>query len=317
MTSSTHFLPPFEPNNEDHIHQYFPFLSSPPSQASFSSSTSSLISPTAFHPYRDQEINYKRELLKQYQESQEVDDEYVSHGGSSDQQSLSPPSLSSLESGNDYGLKLSIFEGDQLKDNSIPSENKGPVSWMSSKMRLMKKMINSDRADADKPIRSKLWFQADQTQLSSPSTTNITGDNLATSNNTMIRTCSDCNTTRTPLWRSGPKGPKTLCNACGIRQRKARRAIAVAAAVASDGVPAINTSSMQKKVHCSKKKSGKGHVGQHKKQCKLTPIRTKNDGFEDFILNLSNNLALHRVIPQDETEAAILLMALSCGLVNG
>ncbi|PIA64338.1 hypothetical protein AQUCO_00100071v1 [Aquilegia coerulea] len=308
MTSSTHFLPPLEPNDD---HLYFPFLSSPPSQASFSSS-SSLISPTAFHPYQDQERNYNRELLKQYhQESQEVD-EYVSHGGSSDQQSLSPPSLSSLESGNDYGLKLSIFEGDQLKDDSSPSDNKGPVSWMSSKMRLMKKMINSD---ADKPIRSKLWFQ-DQTQLSSPSTTNITGDNLA-SNNPMIRTCSDCNTTRTPLWRSGPKGPKTLCNACGIRQRKARRAIAAAAAVASDGVPAINTSSMQKKVHCSKKKSGKGHVGQHKKQSKLTPIGRKNHGFEDFILNLSNNLALHRVIPQDETEAAILLMALSCGLVNG
>ncbi|KAG9137464.1 hypothetical protein Leryth_019888 [Lithospermum erythrorhizon] len=34
----------------------------------------------------------------------------------------------------------------------------------------------------------------------------------------------DCNTTKTPLWRSGPKGPKSLCNACGIRQRKARRA---------------------------------------------------------------------------------------------
>lgn len=23
-----------------------------------------------------------------------------------------------------------------------------------------------------------------------------------------IRVCSDCNTTKTPLWRSGPKGPK-------------------------------------------------------------------------------------------------------------
>lgn len=41
----------------------------------------------------------------------------------------------------------------------------------------------------------------------------------------IIRTCSDCNTTKTPLWRSGPCGPKSLCNACGIRQRKARRAM--------------------------------------------------------------------------------------------
>ncbi|BBH06503.1 GATA transcription factor 16 [Prunus dulcis] len=32
--------------------------------------------------------------------------------------------------------------------------------------------------------------------------------------------CSDCMTTETPLWRGGPAGPKSLCNACGIRHRK-------------------------------------------------------------------------------------------------
>ncbi|TKY61550.1 GATA transcription factor 16 [Spatholobus suberectus] len=34
--------------------------------------------------------------------------------------------------------------------------------------------------------------------------------------------CADCKTTKTPLWRGGPAGPKTLCNACGIRYRKRR-----------------------------------------------------------------------------------------------
>ncbi|XP_028770895.1 GATA transcription factor 17-like isoform X2 [Neltuma alba] len=34
--------------------------------------------------------------------------------------------------------------------------------------------------------------------------------------------CTDCRTTKTPLWRGGPAGPKTLCNACGIRYRKRR-----------------------------------------------------------------------------------------------
>ncbi|KAJ6928642.1 hypothetical protein NC652_012697 [Populus alba x Populus x berolinensis] len=29
-------------------------------------------------------------------------------------------------------------------------------------------------------------------------------------------------TTKTPLWRGGPAGPKSLCNACGIRYRKKR-----------------------------------------------------------------------------------------------
>ncbi|KAG6489670.1 hypothetical protein ZIOFF_050946 [Zingiber officinale] len=45
-----------------------------------------------------------------------------------------------------------------------------------------------------------------------------------------IRMCSNCGTTKTPLWRSGPGGPKSLCNACGIRQRKAKHAMEVAAA---------------------------------------------------------------------------------------
>lgn len=40
-----------------------------------------------------------------------------------------------------------------------------------------------------------------------------------------IKRCADCGTSKTPLWRSGPAGPKSLCNACGIRSRKKRRAI--------------------------------------------------------------------------------------------
>ncbi|KAG2424472.1 hypothetical protein HXX76_014524 [Chlamydomonas incerta] len=31
------------------------------------------------------------------------------------------------------------------------------------------------------------------------------------------RTCLECGATTTPQWREGPMGPKTLCNACGVR----------------------------------------------------------------------------------------------------
>lgn len=42
------------------------------------------------------------------------------------------------------------------------------------------------------------------------------------------RVCAHCGTTKTPLWRNGPQGPKSLCNACGIRHKKAGRRSAAA-----------------------------------------------------------------------------------------
>ncbi|KAI9027514.1 hypothetical protein CLU79DRAFT_739495 [Phycomyces nitens] len=35
--------------------------------------------------------------------------------------------------------------------------------------------------------------------------------------------CLDCSTTNSPEWRKGPRGPKTLCNACGLRWAKANK----------------------------------------------------------------------------------------------
>ncbi|CAD6230485.1 unnamed protein product [Miscanthus lutarioriparius] len=53
------------------------------------------------------------------------------------------------------------------------------------------------------------------------------------------RRCANCDTTSTPLWRNGPRGPKSLCNACGIRYKKEERRAAAAAvapaALAADG----------------------------------------------------------------------------------
>ena len=36
----------------------------------------------------------------------------------------------------------------------------------------------------------------------------------------MKRGCLNCGQQKTPQWRVGPEGPKTLCNACGVRFRK-------------------------------------------------------------------------------------------------
>ena len=36
------------------------------------------------------------------------------------------------------------------------------------------------------------------------------------------RRCVHCGSTKTPQWRLGPAGPKTLCNACGVRYKNGR-----------------------------------------------------------------------------------------------
>ncbi|KAI8887791.1 GATA-domain-containing protein [Backusella circina FSU 941] len=38
--------------------------------------------------------------------------------------------------------------------------------------------------------------------------------------NEVPKLCTDCGTTESPEWRKGPNGPKTLCNACGLRWSK-------------------------------------------------------------------------------------------------
>ncbi|PSS36481.1 GATA transcription factor [Actinidia chinensis var. chinensis] len=55
----------------------------------------------------------------------------------------------------------------------------------------------------------------------------------------LARRCANCDTTSTPLWRNGPRGPKSLCNACGIRFKKEERratATTVPTAGASSGL---------------------------------------------------------------------------------
>ncbi|XP_073132553.1 uncharacterized protein [Henckelia pumila] len=187
---------------------------------------------------------------------------------------------------------------------------------------------NINKVREDQKLRPSYSLETD---LSSNSSCN---NIVANANNTpTIRVCSDCNTTKTPLWRSGPKGPKSLCNACGIRQRKARRAMAVAvaaAAAAGDRPPPVLKIKVQQQNIKQKMRHGPDSNSKFKKRSKMT-TSTAHDGssssssvvpkkleFEDFLIKVSKNSSnFQRVFPQDEKDAAILLMALSSGLVHG
>ncbi|XP_011003734.1 PREDICTED: GATA transcription factor 18 [Populus euphratica] len=54
-------------------------------------------------------------------------------------------------------------------------------------------------------------------------TCHSSNSNFANNDPLLARRCANCDTTSTPLWRNGPRGPKSLCNACGIRFKKEER----------------------------------------------------------------------------------------------
>ncbi|XP_010915216.1 protein CYTOKININ-RESPONSIVE GATA TRANSCRIPTION FACTOR 1 [Elaeis guineensis] len=182
----------------------------------------------------------------------------------------------------------------------------GPSNWMSSKMRFMRKMMNSDHVG--KPRRN---MQILEDRVPSNQDRSISNNTNGNSPGGIIRVCSDCNTTKTPLWRSGPRGPKSLCNACGIRQRKARRAMDTAAA--SGGIILREAHSKMRK----EKKSDVDRTIPFKKRFKIATTTTtqRNPRFDDVLISLGDSSAVHRVFPQDERDAALLLMALSWGII--
>ncbi|CAN6464940.1 unnamed protein product [Victoria cruziana] len=49
-----------------------------------------------------------------------------------------------------------------------------------------------------------------------------TGSSEGSNGQQQPRRCSHCLAQRTPQWRAGPLGPKTLCNACGVRFKSGR-----------------------------------------------------------------------------------------------
>lgn len=68
-----------------------------------------------------------------------------------------------------------------------------------------------------------------------------------------IRKCTHCETTKTPQWREGPNGPKTLCNACGVRFRSGRLVPEYRPAASPTFIPSVHSNSHRKIVEMRRK----------------------------------------------------------------
>lgn len=84
-----------------------------------------------------------------------------------------------------------------------------PGNWASSLLML------SDVSGEPGAVESKKIVRAGQKRKHSGGSEGSPGPDE-------IRKCLHCLTEKTPQWRTGPMGPKTLCNACGVRYKSGR-----------------------------------------------------------------------------------------------
>ncbi|CAI9767479.1 unnamed protein product [Fraxinus pennsylvanica] len=72
-----------------------------------------------------------------------------------------------------------------------------------------------------------------------------------------VRKCLHCEITKTPQWRAGPMGPKTLCNACGVRYKSGRLFPEYRPAASPTFSPSLHSNSHKKVVEMRSK------IGEH------------------------------------------------------
>lgn len=69
-------------------------------------------------------------------------------------------------------------------------------------------------------------FESDINRVKKQKKRELSGDietkKSSSQESVVTRKCTHCEVTETPQWREGPNGPKTLCNACGVRYRSGR-----------------------------------------------------------------------------------------------
>ncbi|CAN8305942.1 unnamed protein product [Cochlearia groenlandica] len=77
----------------------------------------------------------------------------------------------------------------------------------------------------------------------------------------IVRKCTHCETTKTPQWREGPNGPKTLCNACGVRFRSGRLVPEYRPASSPTFIPSVHSNSHRKIIEMRKKEDNQFDTG--------------------------------------------------------
>ncbi|KAG5034387.1 hypothetical protein AAZX31_04G082300 [Glycine max] len=112
--------------------------------------------------------------------------------------------------------KLQLITGVRAQNDAASSETRDPNPVMFNPQVSVRGKARSKRTRGP-PCNwtSRLVVLSPNTKSSSSSHSGAEGGSEG-------RKCLHCATDKTPQWRTGPMGPKTLCNACGVRYKSGR-----------------------------------------------------------------------------------------------
>ncbi|XP_050373089.1 GATA transcription factor 1 [Argentina anserina] len=115
------------------------------------------------------------------------------------------------------------------------------------------------RRRSEIPPQQLFWNQA-PIESSKPSSRSGGSGSGSASKLDMGRKCMHCGTDQTPQWRMGPHGPKTLCNACGVRYKSGRLCPEYRPASSPTFLSEMHSNSHRKVLEMRKQKYGVGMV---------------------------------------------------------
>ncbi|KAF8085793.1 hypothetical protein N665_0647s0009 [Sinapis alba] len=132
-------------------------------------------------------------------------------------------------------ISLHSFLSEMLEKKFTPDDSDSEETYLSSESSAKKrrKKKNNNNSHSPEP------FNADGT----------------------VRKCTHCESTKTPQWREGPSGPKTLCNACGVRFRSGRLLPEYRPASSPTFIPTVHSNSHRKIIEMRRKDEGQFETG--------------------------------------------------------
>lgn len=97
------------------------------------------------------------------------------------------------------------------------------------------------------------------------------------------RKCQHCGADKTPQWRTGPMGPKTLCNACGVRFKSGRLVPEYRPAASPTFTSTKHSNSHRKVLELRRQKEMQRQ--QHQQLISQSSIFGVSNGGDDFVIH--------------------------------